>query len=294
MENVSPHSDRSPDSHSRWFESNDYVYPVLSRRACGLSIGINLNRDRRCNFHCVYCQVDHSAPASSADVDLVRLQSELEAMAARAASGELFETVFRSAPPALRRWNDFALSGDGEPTLCPKFEEAVAICADVRRRLTPPTVKIVLITNATLLDREPVRRGLAILDANHGEIWAKLDAGTETYYRAIDRSTVSFQKVLANLAETARTRPIVIQSLFLRMHGEGPTPGECKAYCDRLHDILAAGGQIKLVQLHTIARPPAESWVTPLSARDLDAIAELVRRRTGLKVATFSSQPAGA
>jgi hypothetical protein len=52
-------------------------------------------------------------------------------------------------------------------------------------------------------------------------------------------------------------------------------------------EILAAGGKIKLVQVHTIARPPAESFASPLAATEVEALAELVRRRTGLPVAAF-------
>ena len=103
--------------------------------------------------------------------------------------------------------------------------------------------------------REPVARALAILDANGGEIWAKLDAGTQAYYRQVARSAVPFQKILDNLLTVARVRPIVIQSLFMRIHDEPPTPDEQQAYCDRLRSITSGGGQIKLVQLHTVARP---------------------------------------
>ena len=87
--------------------------------------------------------------------------------------------------------------------------------------------------------------GLAILDANGGEIWAKLDAGTEDYYRLVNRSEVDWGHVLENLREAAQARPIVIQSLFLRDHGEPPAADEIAAYVDRLEEILAAGGQIE-------------------------------------------------
>ena len=44
--------------HQRSFEWNRFVYPVLSRRSKGLSVGVNLNPDKICNFDCIYCQVD--------------------------------------------------------------------------------------------------------------------------------------------------------------------------------------------------------------------------------------------
>ena len=274
-------------AHPRAFEGNRYVYPVLSRRARGISIGVNLNLDKTCNFHCVYCQVDRAEKAERQEVDVDRLTAELDRTVDLVTSGRIYQTGrFESTPPELRRLNDIALSGDGEPTTCPKIDEVVAACADVRRRLTH--VKLVLITNATMFHRENVRRALEILDANNGEIWAKLDAGTEEYYNQVSRGAVPFHRILENLADAAQVRPIVIQSLFMRIHGKGPPPEELAAYCDRLAAITNAGGRIKQVQIHTVARPPAENWVTPLSAAELSEVANLVRDRVGPIVAPIS------
>src|SRR5947209_1206714 len=112
--------------HRRTFQENLYVYAVVSRRSKGLSIGVNLNPDKVCNFDCVYCQVDRATPGPVRDVDLPRLRAELDAMLDLIQSGQLFETErFRATPPPLRRLNDIAFSGDGEPTTCPEFLQAV-------------------------------------------------------------------------------------------------------------------------------------------------------------------------
>jgi len=113
-------------AHSRAYAANRYVYPVLSRRAGGLSIGVNLNTNRHCNFRCVYCQVDRSVPATGGPVDLAVLAAELDRMLELVLSGEIYRGAqFRQVPDVLRRLNDIALSGDGEPTACPDFEAAV-------------------------------------------------------------------------------------------------------------------------------------------------------------------------
>ena len=276
------------NAHPRDFAANRYVYPVLSRRAGGISIGVNLNPDRVCNFHCVYCQVDRSEAAEAHDVDPHRLAVELHQMVELVTSGRIYEMArFGNTPPPLRRLNDIALSGDGEPTTCANFDQVVDICAEVRRRYELTDVKLVLITNASQFHRPRVRRALETLDANGGEIWAKLDAGAEDYYHLVNRSAVPWQRILDNLREAAIARPIVIQSLLMRIQGEPPTPAQLDAYCDRLREIVDAGGQIKLVQIHTIARRPTEPWVTALSNTEVDAIAEYVRRRTGLATAAF-------
>ena len=79
----------------------------------------------------------------------------------------------------------------------------------------------------------------------------------------------------------------MIQSLFMRIDGEPPSPAELEAFCDRLNEITAAGGQLKLVQIYTVARRPAENFVAPLSDAEVDAIVALVRERTGLAAAAF-------
>ncbi|MEN6407620.1 MAG: radical SAM protein [Thermoguttaceae bacterium] len=275
-------------SHPRQFSTNCYVYPVLSRRAGGVSVGVNVSPDRACNFRCVYCQVDRSLPKGDDFVDLARLAEELDETLELVRSGRIFEgPQFRGAPPALRRLNDIALSGDGEPTAFANFEQLVDVCAAARRRLGLADLKIVLITNATLFHRPSVERAMAVLDANGGEIWAKLDAGTENYYRQVNRSTTPWPRILKNIRNAAKVRPLVIQTLLLRMHGQGPTSEELDAYCDRLNEITAAGGRIRLVQIHTIARRPAELWTSALCNAEVDAAAERIRARTGLTVAGF-------
>src|SRR6185437_13630138 len=176
--------------HQRSFEANRFVYPVLSRRSGGISIGVNLNPDKVCNFDCIYCQVDRVRQSETRFVDLAGLLAELESMLRLVTSGELYQyEKFAATPEHLRRLNDIAFSGDGEPTTYRNFDEIVAQCAEIKRRLGLDQVKMVLITNASMFHRPHVVRGLEILDANQGEIWAKLDAGTDAYYQLIERTT---------------------------------------------------------------------------------------------------------
>ena len=274
--------------HSRSFEQNRFVYPVLSRRSRGLSIGVNLNPDKICNFDCIYCQVDRTRQSETSFVELAGLLDELDHILSFAASGEIWQhEKFRDTPVELRRLNDIAFSGDGEPTTYKNFDEIIARCAELKDRHGLADVKMVLITNASMFHREHVRRGLKVLDEHQGEIWAKLETGTEEYYQLVERTPISFRQILDNITASARIRSLVIQSLFMRIHGEPPPPAEIEAFCDRLNEITAAGGALKLVQIYTVARQPAESFVAPLTDAEVDSLAELVRARTGLNVAQF-------
>jgi wyosine [tRNA(Phe)-imidazoG37] synthetase (radical SAM superfamily) len=275
-------------AHERSFATNRFVYPVLSRRSAGISIGVNLNPDKICNFDCIYCQVDRTRQSETRFVELDALLEELNYTLSLVTSGDLYTTEkFRNTPPELRRLNDIAFSGDGEPTTYTNFDQIIAACADIKRQHALDAVKMVLITNASMFHRPHVERGLAILDANQGEIWAKLEAGTDEYYKLVERTPIPFSRILENITAAAKLRPLVIQSLFMRIQGEPPSPAELDAFCDRLNEITAAGGKLQLVQVYTVARRPAEDFVSPLSDAEVDAIVTLVRTKTGLNAAPF-------
>lgn len=275
-------------SHERSFETNRFVYPVLSRRSRGVSIGVNLNPDKICNFDCIYCQVDRTTTSETRFVEMQQLLEELDQMLALVSSGELFQSEhFSDVPKHLQRLNDIAFSGDGEPTTYKNFDEIIQACAELKQQHQLSDVKMVLITNASMFHREHVKRGLEIMDANQGEIWAKLDAGSDDYYKLIERTSIPFQQILDNLEAAAQVRPLVIQSLFMQVNQEAPTEKELELYCDRLAQILAAGGQISLVQVYTIARRPAESFVTPLADHEVDRIVELVTSKTGIQAVGY-------
>lgn len=271
--------------HSRSWHHNRYVYPVISRRSGGLSIGINLNPDGVCNFDCIYCCVERTAHMPSGEVELPILRSELVAMLEEVRTGRLFaEHPFSHTPAHLRELKDVAFSGNGEPTACRCFEQACEVVTETvkayRRKVGMGGAggpKIVLITNATLLRRPTVTQGLNLLDHAGGEVWAKLDAGTEQYYGEVNRSAVPLKHVLENIAAAGRARPIVIQTMFCRIHDAPPDRTEIVAYVARLMALKGLGCDIKSVQVYTTARQTAEENVTPLLDTEVDGIVESVR-----------------
>ncbi|HCO25845.1 MAG: radical SAM protein [Gimesia sp.] len=274
--------------HQRTYHDNKFVYPVLSRRSKGISIGINLNPDKICNFDCIYCQVDRREESETRFVGTEQLMQELDHMLKFVLSGEIYQDPkFSEVPAELRRLNDIAFSGDGEPTTYRNFDQIVKQVAALKRKHSASDVKMVLISNASMFHRASTQAALAIFDENQGEIWAKLDAGTEDYFKTIDRTKIRFSQVLDNLHLAAEQRPIVIQSLFMLVNQQPPSNEEIDAYCSRLNDIVQAGGQIKLVQVYTIARRTAEEYVASLSTTQVDEIAHKVAEQTKLPVEVY-------
>ncbi len=279
-------------NHSRHWKDFRYVYPVLSRRSKGISLGIDLSPGCECTFNCVYCQVEkHNIPVDSSKraIDLDMLQEELHLLFVGSMRGLIYNhSPFDATPEHLRRLNDVAFSGNGEPTLSPAFLPAVKIAAQVRQECNGEAVKLILITNSTCLHRPEVIEGLEILSQNNGEIWCKLDAGTERFYKKIDRSAVPFDKCIDNIITTGQKFPIIIQTLFSDCHtDDGPSSAEVDAYIGQLSKIMDANALISGVQIHTVRRIPAEKGIEPLLRQRLEEIAQQVTSQTGLKTAVF-------
>ena len=262
--------------HRRQWRDCLYVYPVISRRSGGLSIGVNLNPNRQCTFGCVYCQIDRRTPRNLDFVDLDILRLELASVLLEVKDGSIWQDPrFAAAPDHLRRVNDIAFSGDGEPTCHPEFDKAVRIAAEEKARVGLGQIKIVVITNATQLDRPQMHRALGLLDIANGEIWAKLDAGTEAHFQRVNRPApgITLQKIVDDIALVARGRGIVIQTLLMKLDGQGPDEAEIDAYIGHLRGFVRRAAKIKLVQIHTVARSPAEDCVGYIPGPELHAIA---------------------
>lgn len=271
----------------RNFLDNRFVYVVISARARGLSVGVNMNPDKLCNFRCAYCEVDFATPPRELVLDIDVMAAELERTLTLVHDGGLAARApYAHLPAELLRLRQITLSGDGEPTLSPQFVEAVHAAVHVRARGKWPFCKLVLITNATGLDLPAVQEGLRFF-TRHDEVWAKLDGGTPEYLRRINRLDCPLEKILANILLVARQRPVIIQSLFPQLDGQEPPDQEINAYAERLQQLKAAGAQIPLVQIYSATRPTANRNCEHLPLKRLSRIAQIVRARTGLAAEVF-------
>lgn len=280
-------------THSRSFRTMKYVYPVISRRSGGVSLGINICK--QCNFSCIYCQVLGDTPDSvrksaMEPVSKSELYQELKELIFLVRSGELFQDDwFKKAPPEKRRLNDLAFSGDGEPTLSSDFPEMLDIAIDVRRDFCKEETKIVLISNATMFHVKYVQNALERLMQNNGEIWAKLDAGTESLYNTVSRSKVPFAKILENITETAKRFPVTIQTLFLSNYGSVPDEMEIDQYIQRLREIIENGGRIEKIQIYTTARNTPDANVLSLEDAVVKQIVKKVHCKTHIPTFPYFS-----
>lgn len=273
--------------YPRDFLGNRFVYVVISPRARGLSVGIDVNPDKRCNFDCPYCEVNRHEPARETHLDIPVMAAELEKTLALVQRTGLRERqAYKSLPAPLLQLRHVTLSGDGEPTLASNFLEIVETAIHLRALGRFPFFKLVLITNASGLDRSGVQQSLKNF-TREDEIWAKLDGGTAEYLQKVNRPDVPIEKILQNILMVARQRPVVIQSLFFSLNGEAPPETEVYQYALRLNELKTAGAQIPLVQIYSATRPNFNPSCGHLSLQALSHIARTVRAVSGLNAEVF-------
>lgn len=281
------HSWQTAFGYARNFLSNRFVYVVISPRAGGLSLGVNMNPDRKCNFDCVYCEVDRRGNWPDLQLDVPRMVEELNHTLGLAAGGGFRQLpAFQNLPDGLLELRQVVLSGDGEPTLCPSFRQAVQSIVHLRALGHFPFFKLALVTNATNFQDPEVAAGIKALSSKD-DVWAKLDAGAQTHFERINRPEVPYEQVLDNILWLGRQRPIVVQSLFPRFGGREPSTSEVEEYVSRLRHLVKEGAQISLVQIYSSLRPTMHPDCEHLSLKALSRIAQTVRTGTGLRVEVY-------
>ena len=269
----------SINDHSRDSAGMKYVYYVVSRRAGGVSVGINLNVNNACNWACAYCQVPNLTRGGPPPVDLLQLENELRGFLSEATKGDFLN---RNAPPEARCLVDVAFSGNGEPTSSPEFSEAVGRVGGVLREFgLLDSVKLRLITNGSLMHRPMVRQGIADIGSFAGEVWFKLDRATEEGIELVNGIRIAPEKVRESLLLCAGLAPTWIQSCYFAIDGQAPDERECLAY---LELVASVGKKIRGVHLYGLARPSMQPNAKKLSALSRDHLLCFAERISALGV----------
>jgi histidinol dehydrogenase len=268
-------------------ERGALVYPVYSRRSQGLSMGINLFPDRKyCSFDCPYCEVfpfetdtRFSLEALEADLRHELIQAQEHGLVVR----------------------DICFSGNGEPTRSPFFREALEAAARIRDAMVPAAALVVISNGTGLLERHIFDCLCRAAQGSHSlKIWLKLDAGTESWYRTINRSAVNFEKLLGSIMEFAACAPFTIQTMLCTVQGKPSPPEEAEAWEQLVVKIAEIGDTmwkktdqtgrkfgIEAVQIYSKARPaPEDPLAEALPLSYLDARAASLKKAfedTGLR-----------
>jgi len=264
--------------HSRDSAGLRYVYPVVSRRAGGVSIGINLNPNNACNWRCIYCQVPDLVRGSAPPIDLVLLEKELRGFLHELQHGDFMQRV----PPEARRLNDIALSGNGEPTSAQEFKDVIELIA----QLKPADLKLVLITNGSLIQRKNVQQGLRRLAQLNGEVWFKLDRASEAGMALVNDTKTTPAAVRRNLAAAIACCPNTwLQTCWFALDDTPPGRQDEDDYLDFLAGLLRVGIRPRGVLLYGLARPSLQAEAPRLSAMPQAKMEQFAQRIRAIGVA---------
>lgn len=260
--------------HDRNAAGLSYVYPVMSRRAGGLSIGINFNPNNACNWRCVYCQVPNLQRGTAPAMNFALLEDELRGFLAQVTSGEFFDR-FQIAQ-AQRVIKDIAISGNGEPTSLRTFDRAIRLIGDIaREQRIFPNARFVVISNGSLIHLPHVQRGLRELACFDGELWFKLDSATEQGRRLINDSQQGQPALLKNLKLASDLCTVKLQTCVFH-YQQSWSAQEKQAYLALLDTLKTQNINVRQILLYSIARAscqPEAAALENMTRENIDILA---------------------
>lgn len=273
----------SVKNHDRDVAGYQYIYPVISRRSGGLSIGINFNTNNACNWRCVYCQVPDLIIGTAPELDFGLLAAELAEFLHDVLQGSFYERFQLESDMCVIK--DIAISGNGEPTSVRKFTQAIATIIQVveQAKIAEP-FQYVLISNGSLMHKTEVKAGLTLFNQSNGQLWFKLDSGTDVGRELINHAALNKQRQMENLISSAQLCTTWVQTCMLNYAGRDDvglvSEGEQTAYLTLIENVMQ---QVSLqgVMLYSLARrslQPEASLVTSVTAEQMNHFAERIRQ----------------
>ena len=237
-------------NHSRELSGLKYIYSVISRRAGGLSIGVNLNVNNACNWQCIYCEIPNLTRGSPPPIELDVLEDELRFFLHEIIHGDYME---KNVAIEDRHLKDIAFSGNGEPTSAEEFPQVILIVKKILEEFNLlHKIKIRLITNGSLMHKESVLEGIQVLAKMNGEVWFKVDAALEENSKVINQVNIKPQQAIDRLKRCSEICPTFVQTCIFTIDNKEPNNKEIDAY---IKLIDSAKKSIKGVHLYGIARP---------------------------------------
>lgn len=267
--------------HNRDITGYTYVYPVVSRRAGGVSVGINLNPNNACNWACIYCQVPGLVRGNAPHIDLAKLEDELHAFLALISHSDWLQ---RNAPEGARELQDIAFSGNGESTSAKEFPQVIAIVGKLLEEFgLLGKIKVRLITNGSLMHRQYVLEAMSALEKINGEVWFKIDRATPSGIAATNGVSGNPAAIIRRLRACAARCPTWIQTCWFNLEGAPPSDEEFSAYLDLVGKVREVISGVHLYGLARQSMQPGAEKLSSMSEKVLMGYGEEIRK-LGLQV----------
>lgn len=270
--------------HSRELSGLKYIYSVISRRAGGLSVGINLNVNNACNWQCIYCEIPNLTRGTPPPIELDVLEEELRFFLHEIIHGDYME---KNVSAEDRHLKDIAFSGNGEPTSAEEFPEVISIVKKLLEEFNLlHKLKIRLITNGSLMHQTSVIKSVEMLNEINGEVWFKVDAATEESIKTINQVNLKPHQILERLKMSTNVCPTFVQTCIFSIQGKGPSEKDIKAYVDLINEVK---NNIQGVHLYGLARPSLQPLAKNLARVDEATLENIAKKLRSLDIKTTVS-----
>ena len=270
--------------HSRELSGLKYIYSVISRRAGGLSIGINLNVNNACNWQCIYCEIPNLTRGSPPPIELDVLENELRLFLHDIIHGDYMQ---KNVAIEDRHLKDIAFSGNGEPTSAAEFPQVILIVKKILQEFDLlHKIKIRLITNGSLMHEASVLKSIEMLEEINGEVWFKVDAATEETIKTVNQVNLKPNQILERLLNTANICPTFVQTCIFMINGKSPDDKDIDAYIELINKAKKI---IKGVHLYGLARPSLQPRAKDLGRISEEELKNIAKKLIGLNIPTTVS-----
>ena len=260
--------------HDRKTFKGKYIYPVVSRRAGGLSLGINLNTNNACNWQCIYCEVPDLIRGKPDIINLQELEIELDYWLDQIINQSFLNQYTQNKT----EFKDIAFSGNGEPTASKQFKDVIKILIKkINEYKLTKKITIRLITNGSNMSNPNVKEALSLINNFSREVWFKIDQINEEDVKTINQINLSKATVKRNLETAFENSPTVIQTCLFKLNKKLPSKESLKAYIDFLK---AYEDKIKAIHLYSLARPSEQSSknkLTRLTKSELETLSSKIK-----------------
>ena len=260
-------------NHDRDIFKGKYVYPVVSRRAGGLSLGINLNTNNACNWQCIYCEVPNLVRGKPETIDLYELENELDYWLDQIVNKSFLSQYTKSKT----EFKDIAFSGNGEPTASKQFKDVISILIKKIDEYKLDRIIIRLITNGSYMAKPETQEALSLLSNLKREIWFKIDQTNKDGVKIINQVSLSISSVKKNLEASLKNNPTVIQTCLFKLNEELPSLQSLEDYIKFMEPYK---DKIKGIHLYSLARESEqtnEHKLTRLTVSELKVIADKIK-----------------
>jgi len=261
-------------NHDRNIFQGKYIYPVVSRRAGGLSLGINLNTNNACNWQCIYCEVPNLVRGKPESIDLEVLESELDYWLDQILNKDFLSQYTKSKT----EFKDIAFSGNGEPTASKQFKDVINILIKkIYEYKIDKKIIIRLITNGSYITNPAIQQSLSLISNFNREIWFKIDRMNKDDIQTVNQVYLSLTTIKKNLEAALKNSPTVIQTCLFRLNDKLPSLESLDAY---INFLKLYENKIKGIHLYSLARlseQPSQKVLTRLTKSELEVIASRIK-----------------